>query len=154
MILKNSKNRDNNGFSIIEICIVCVIIMVLMVPVFTLMSQGNAGTAHNRNEILARAYASNIIAYYNLLPYNDVKELTKDELNRLTLDNTNIKINLNDLGKNFEYFKNLDFKASVKVNEFNNQYNKYKIVSVTVEWKETNKKTTSSINLSGMVTNK
>ena len=95
-----------------------------------------------------------VFAYYNLLPYNDVKELTKDELNRLTLDNTNIKINLNDLGKNFEYFKNLDFKASVKVNEFNNQYNKYKIVSVTVEWKETNKKTTSSINLSGMVTNK
>ena len=64
MISKNS-NRYNKGFSIIEICIVCVIIMVVMVPVFTLLSQGNAGTVHNRNEIIARSYAANVINYLN-----------------------------------------------------------------------------------------
>ena len=155
MISKNS-NRYNKGFSIIEICIVCVIIMVVMVPVFTLLSQGNAGTVHNRNEIIARSYAANVINYLNLLSYAEVKELSKEELGLLALEyaDTNLKIDLNDLGKNFESFKNLDFKASVKVKEFENQYNKYKVVSVTVEWKETNKKTISSVSMSGMVTNK
>ena len=150
------KNKINKGFSIIEISIVSVIIMVLMIPVFTLLSQGNAGTVHNRNEILARNYAANIIAYLNLLSYNDIKDMNKDELSSLALENkdTNLKIELNDLGKNFELFKNLDFNSFVKVKEFNNQLNKYKVVSVTVEWKETNKKTTSSVSLSGMVTNK
>ena len=156
MILINSKNKNNKAFSIVEICIVSIIIMVVMIPVFTLMTQGNAGTVHNRNEIIARSYAANIIAFFNLLPYNDVKELNKEELNSLALENTdaNLKVNLNDLGKNFEYFKNLDFNAFVKVKEFDNRLNKYKVVSVTVEWKEINKKTKSSINLSGMVTNK
>ena len=155
MISKNS-NRYNKGFSIIEICIVCVIIMVVMVPVFTLLSQGNAGTVHNRNEIIARSYAANVINYLNLLSYAEVKELSKEELGLLALEyaDTNLKIDLNDLGKNFESFKNLDFKASIKVKEFENQYNKYKVVSVTVEWKETNKKTISSVSMSGMVTNK
>ncbi len=156
MISKNSKNRNNKGFSIIEICIVCVIMLVVMIPIFTLMSQGNAGTVHNRNEIIARNYAANIIAYLNLLPYDDIKELSKAELSSLALENTetNLKIDLNDLGKNFDYFKTLDFNAYAKVSEFNNRFNKYKVVSVTVEWKETNKKTVSSVSLSGMVTNK
>ena len=156
MNLKYNNKRYNKGFSIIEISIVSVIIMVLMIPVFTLLSQGNAGTVHNRNEILARNYAANIIAYLNLLSYNDIKDMNKDELSSLALENkdTNLKIELNDLGKNFELFKNLDFNSFVKVKEFNNQLNKYKVVSVTVEWKETNKKTTSSVSLSGMVTNK
>lgn len=156
MNIKNRNNKNNKGFSIVEICIVCVIIMVLMVPIFTIMSQGNAGTVHNRNEIIARNYAANIIAYFNLIPFNDIKELSKEELNSLVLENAdaNLNINLNDLGSNFEYFKNLDFNASVKVKEFANQLNKYKVVSVTVEWKEANKKTISKINLSGMVTNK
>ena len=156
MNIKNRNNKNNKGFSIVEICIVCVIIMVLMVPIFTIMSQGNAGTVHNRNEIIARNYAANIIAYFNLIPFNDIKELSKEELNSLVLENAdaNLNINLNDLGSNFEYFKNLDFNTSVKVKEFANQLNKYKVVSVTVEWKEANKKTISKINLSGMVTNK
>ena len=156
MISKNSKNRNNKGFSIIEICIVCVIMLVVMIPIFTLMSQGNAGTVHNRNEIISRNYAANIIAYLNLLPYNDVKELSKAELITLALENTetNLKIDLNDLGKNFDYFKTLDFNAYAKVSEFNNRFNKYKVVAVTVEWKETNKQTVSSLSLSGMVTNK
>ena len=156
MISKNNKTRNNKGFSIIEICIVCVIMLVVMIPIFTLMSQGNAGTVHNRNEIIARNYAANIIAYLNLLPYNDVKELSKAELSTLALENTetNLKIDLNDLGKNFDYFKTLDFNAYAKVSEFNNRFNKYKVVAVTVEWKEINKKTVSSISLSGMVTNK
>lgn len=156
MNIKNRNNKNNKGFSIVEICIVCVIIMVLMVPIFTIMSQGNAGTVHNRNEIIARNYAANIIAYFNLIPFNDIKELSKEELNALVLENVdaNLKINLNDLGSNFEYFKNLDFNTSVNVKEFGNQLNKYKVVSVTVEWKEANKKTISKIKLSGMVTNK
>ena len=125
-----------------------------MIPLFSILSQGNAGTVHNRNEIIARAYAANIIAYFNLVHYDEVKDLNKEELNNLTLENTLLKINLNDLGNNFEYFKSLDFNASVKVKEFQNQYNKYKIVTATVEWKEVNKKTVSKISQSGMVTNK
>ena len=154
MIINNNKNSYNNGFSIVEICIVCVIIMVLMIPLFTILSQGNAGTVHNRNEIIARSYAANVIAYFNLVPYNEVRDLTKDELSTLTLENTNLKININDLGNNFEYFKSLDFNVYANVKEFKNKLNDYKVVTVTVEWKETNKKTISKISQSGMVTYK
>ena len=146
--------KNNKGFSIIEICIVCVVLMILLIPVFTIMSQGNAGTVQNRNEILARGYAANIIAYYNIVPYSEVKELTQDKLNSLVLENNefNFKIDMNDLGKDFEKFKNLLSNTSVKVKEFKNQFNNYKVVSVTVEWKEPNKKTPNIVSLSSMVT--
>ena len=154
MIINNNRNSYNKGFSIVEICIVSVIIMVVMIPLFTMMSMGNAGTVHNRNEIIARSYAANVIAYFNLVPYNEVRDLNKDELNTLTLENTKLKINLNDLGNNFEYFKSLDFNAYANVKEFKNKLNDYKVVTVTVEWKESNKKTITKISQSGMVTYK
>ena len=149
MATENYKNTNNKGFSIIEICIVCVVLMIAMIPIFTLMSQGNAGTVHNRNEIIARGYAANIIAYFNLISFNDVKELSKEELNSLVLENTekNLIININDLGKDFENFKKLEFITSVNVKEFNNHLNKYKIVTVNVEWKEPNKKTATKISM-------
>ena len=150
----NFKYTNNKAFSIVEVCIVVVVLMVLLIPVFTIMSQGNAGTVQNRNEILARGYAANIIAYYNLIPYSEVKELTFEELKTLVLEHKekNFIININDLGKDFEKFKNLEFNASVKVKEFKNQFNNYKVVSVTVEWKEINKKTPNKVSVSGMVT--
>lgn len=146
--------RNNKGFSLVEICIICVVIMILLVPVFTLMSQGNAGTVHNRNIILARQYAANIIGYYNLVPYNEIKELNQEELNNLVLESKDqkLKIILNDLGKDFEYFRNMNSNTVVKVNEFQNQFNSYKIISVTVEWKEPGKNFTSKTSMTGMVT--
>ena len=148
------KNSNNKGFSIIEIVIVCLVIMVLLVPVFTLMSQGNAGTSHNRNEILARQYAANIIAYYNLIPYNKIKELNKEELASLVLESKDkkIKIDFNDLGKDFERFKSLNSNFSVKVKEFKNEFHSYKIVSVSVDWQEPGKSAASKVSMSGMVT--
>lgn len=153
MNTKFFKHTNNKGFSLVEICIVCVVLMVLLIPVFTIMSQGNAGTVQNRNEILARGYAANIIAYFNILPYSEVKELNQNELNALVLENNekNLKIDLNDLGPDFEKFKKLLSGTTVKVKEFKNQFNNYKVVSVSVKWKEINKKTSNTVSLSGMV---
>ena len=146
----------NTGFTIVEICVVCVILMLLLVPVFTLMSQGSSGTIHNRNEILAREYVANIIAFCNIIHYNHVKEFNLDELNKLCLENESkdFKIDLNDLGKNFEGLRLLIKDIKVKVKEFqsNNSNYKYKIVTVTLEWKEPDKKNSNKVIMSGMVT--
>ena len=154
MILTKHKYIDRFGFSIIEICIVCAILLILLIPIFSLLTQGNAGTVHNRNEIIARQYVANIIAYYNLIPYSQIKEPSQDEIKSLILRNkdNDYKINLNDLGKDFENFKNLDSKTSVKVKEFKNQFFNYKVVSVSVDWKEPGKKVSSNVSMSGMIT--
>ena len=150
------RKKYNFGFSLIEICIACIVLAVILIPVFTLLSKGNAGTLHNRNEILAREYAANIIAFYNLKQYDEVKEPSADELNSMTLESEdkNFKIDLNDLGYNFEALRNLNLNTDVKIEEFNSDSwaYKYKFISVTVEWKESNKPNPSKITMTGMVT--
>ena len=152
-----TKLRTNKiGFTIIEICVVCVILMLLLIPVLTLISQGNSGTIHNRNEILAREYAANIIAFCNIIHYDHVKEFSEEELKNLTLENEKKEfiININDLGKNFEVFSKLLTKTTMEIKEFHSSTSNlnYKIVTVSLEWKEPDKKNSNRVSMSGMVT--
>ncbi len=150
------KKINNKGFSFIEIAITCIVMAVIFVPIFTLLSKGNEGTIHNRNEILAREYAANIIAYYNLKQYDEIKQPNSDDyLKSIVLESEDkkFKVDLSDLGKNFEAFKNLNFTPKVNIEEFSsdNWAYKYKFISVTVEWKESNKPNPIKITMTGMI---
>ena len=163
------KNKRIHGFSLVEICIACIILMVLIVPVFTLLSQGNSGTTQNKNEIYARAYASNILAFCNLIPFNskaikddieieldgnpDVNTI-KEKLGLVLKPDDNPKIiDLNfdeDIYKSFLQLlvkRKISIK-NVKVGEWG--YN-YKLVLVKIEWKEAGKAVNNSVEISGLV---
>ena len=160
------------AFSIVEICIACIIIMLLIVPIFTLLSQGNSGTTQNKNEIYARAYATNILAFCNLIPFDSqaIKDDIEIELDGnpevntikeklglvLKLDDNPKIINLNydeDYYKNFLQLlvkRKISIK-NVKVGEWG--YN-YKLVLVKVEWKEAGKAVNNYVEISGLVSEK
>ena len=63
MIKYSSYKNRKEAFTLVEICIAAIIIILFLLPMFTLLSQGNKGTLHNRNEIYARNYATNILNY-------------------------------------------------------------------------------------------
>lgn len=142
------KRKKINGFSIIEICIVGVILTVFLVPVFTLMSRGSSRTIHNKNEILAQQYASNVIAYCNVLPFDSEKLAEVDEK-----DITELNIELKDDVINIDKTEDI-FKRFVSIKDFprtdQRPYN-YKIVTVRVEWQQTGEKKREFI-MSGLVT--
>lgn len=142
------KRKKIKGFSIIEICIVGVILTVFLVPVFTLMSRGSSRTIHNKNEILAQQYASNIIAYCNVLPFDSEKLAEVDEK-----DICELNIELKDDVINIDKTEDI-FKRFVSIKDFprtdQRPYN-YKIVTVRVEWQQTGEKKREFI-MSGLVT--
>lgn len=165
-MINNIDNKiKNRGFTIVEICVVCGILMAVLVPVFTMMSQGNAGTVHNRNEILARQYLSNFIAFCNLIPFNDsrIDECTDVEIGDLNLENEELQnpIKLSDLqalGKNFQQFNGLIQKKTYSVKNFNNEFSisdwpyRYKFVTAYITWKEPGKKEATTLTMTGLVT--
>ena len=91
----NNYSSKRNGFSIVEICIACVIFMTLLIPIVTIMSKGNSGAIHNKNEFSAKQLAANIIAYCNLIPFNS-PEISEGEN---IIDKLKLNFNENDLIK-------------------------------------------------------
>lgn len=140
---------SKKAFTLIEICLACIVLMLILLSVFALMQQGNIGTVHNRNEIIAKQYASNIIAYYNLIPFKDVVELDEFVLKNENGFNVNLDEKLEASFKNLEPKK----KSKVRIKHFKNQNwpYEYKFVTVTVEWKEPGKSNNNKVTMTGLV---
>ena len=157
----NKKLYKKIGFSIVEICIACVIFMILLVPIFTIMSKGNSGAIHNKNEFSAKQLASNIIAYCNLIPFNSPEIIEgEDIINKLKLNSQendlieidgNKQINFAEIDENFLRLIKVK-KVSVKDIEMSELPYKYKFVTVRIEWLEPGKTVNNSIEMSGMIT--
>jgi hypothetical protein len=149
MIRKRIKNRLK-GFSIVEICVVVAILTVFLIPVFTLMTRGSSGTIRNRNEILAQQYASNYIAYCNVVPFDNEKIA---EVNEKVVNELNIE--LKD-GSSVNIDKTEDnFKRIVSIKDYpdtSDRPYKYKIVSVKIEWQQVGEKKKRDLVMSGLVT--
>ena len=148
MIIKKIQNRLK-GFSAVEICVVGVILTVFLVPVFTLMTRGSSGTIRNRNEILAQQYASNFIAYCNVVPFESEKIA---EVNEKVINELNIE--LKD-GNTVNIDKTEDiFKRTISIKDYpetNDRPYKYKIVSVKIEWEQVGEKKKRDLTMSGLV---
>lgn len=149
MIRKRIKN-SLTGFSIVEICVVVAILTVFLLPVFALMTRGSSGTIRNRNEILAQQYASNYIAYCNVVPFDsdkiaEVNEKVVNELNIELKDGSSINID-----KTEDIFQRI---VSIKdYPDTNDRPYKYKIVSVKIEWQQVGEKKKRELIMSGLVT--
>ena len=149
MIRKRIKN-SLTGFSIVEICVVVAILTVFLLPVFALMTRGSSGTIRNRNEILAQQYASNYIAYCNVVPFDSDKIV---EVNEKVVNELNIE--LKD-GSSINIDKTEDiFQRIVSIKDYpdtNDRHYKYKIVSVKIEWQQVGEKKKRELIMSGLVT--
>lgn len=153
MRLRN--NKKIQGFSLVEICIVCGILAVLMIPVFAMMSKGSSVTIRNRNEILAQQHALNVINYCNITPYDDDFLAPTPDTGRPISD---LKINLSngvtiDMGMQDEDFYKIASRT-ISVKEFNageGWPNKYKIVTVKVEWQQIGEQKPRSVCMSGLL---
>lgn len=150
------KQKKIQGFSLVEICIVCGVLAVLMLPVFAMMSKGSAVTIRNRNEILAQQHALNVISYCNIVPYDDpFLNVTEGEdgkpVGELTIkfsEDTVIDMNMTEEG-----FKKIATRT-VSIKEFNpgdGWPNKYKIVTVKVEWQQVGEPNTRKVCMSGLI---
>ena len=138
----NNVKKNRLAFSLVEISIVCAILVILLVPVFTLMSKGSSTTVRNRNEILAQQYASNLIAYCNAVPFDNdyLKETDGRVIPELDVQN---KKETTEEG----------FTRTLTIKDFTNDVSgdKYKMVSVKVEWQQPGESKKRSVILSGMV---
>lgn len=138
--MNNIKYRS--AFTIVEICLVCAIIIILLVPVFSLMTRGSSTTIYNRNEILAQQYASNLIAYCNAVPFDN--EYLKDS------DGRSIPVlKVNDKEEKIEDIFTRTLSVSTYVDDVSER--KYKLVSVTVEWKESGEANKHNVIMAGVV---
>ena len=138
--MNNIKYRS--AFTIVEICLVCAIIIILLVPVFSLMTRGSSTTIYNRNEILAQQYASNLIAYCNAVPFDN--EYLKDS------DGRSIPVlKVNDKEEKIEDIFTRTLSVSTYVDDVSKR--KYKLVSVTVEWKESGEANKHNVIMAGVV---
>ena len=170
MIKYSSYKNRKEAFTLVEICIAAIIIILFLLPMFTLLTQGNKGTLHNRNEIYARNYATNILNYCGVIPYDspclddtsapieykkgDTTDKIKERLNGLVLvPDTLDKIDLNIDQKRYGNFKDLIENVRLSIETIDAGWTRtYKLITVTISWKEPGKSVCNSVETSGMVT--
>jgi hypothetical protein len=59
------------AFSFVEILVAVVCLAMVMIPLTTMFSFSSSGTIQNRNDLLARQHAANILDYAYSLAYDD-----------------------------------------------------------------------------------
>ena len=150
--IKNNKNKK--AFTLAEICIACGVFLALLVPVLTLLSRGSSGTILNRNQILAQTYISNVIAFYNAVPFDDdnMKETEGDETkpikDQLEFNQYGIKIEVP------EELSSLVKQKTVQIKDFTNEEMpyKYKLITAKIEWLQPGEAKSREVTMTSLVT--
>ena len=151
------KLKRSKGFSFVEITIVCVIMMILLIPIFTLLSRGSSGTVRNRNEILAQQYASNVITYCSVIPFDD--DLIKTQNGKKTdvigeLRIKDIAEGIDDIDISLPVELGETASKTITVTDFNPTEGwpyKYKLVTVKVAWLQPGETKVRDITMTGLV---
>ncbi len=152
-----NKYNKSKGFSFVEIAIVCVILLILLIPIFTLFSRGSTGTVRNRNEILAQQYASNVISYCNIVPFDDV--ILKTENGKKTdvigeLKIKDIADGIDDIDISIPIELGETASKTITVTDFPRTEEwpyKYKLVTVKVAWLQPGETKVRDITMTGLV---
>lgn len=116
------------AFSLIEAVIAIAILGILCAEIFSLFSQGNAGTIRVQDEIVAINYAVSVLNYCKSLPMSHelLKECEKKPMNSLASGNRSIA-NLSD-----EYACEFSVKTGKSPDIANYTY---KVLVIRVAWK-------------------
>jgi Tfp pilus assembly protein PilV len=139
----------NKGFSITEVMIACLALGIMLLPVFMMFSRGTAGTAKNKNDILAQQHAANLLAYAAALSYDDsflgAGEKKVKEKIVTSSDGTSI-----DLSMSEDFFDRTMSIKEYKVDEISRAY---KLVTVAVEWTQPGEKANAKkeVKLTGLI---
>ncbi|MGM0600155.1 MAG: type IV pilus modification PilV family protein [Candidatus Rifleibacteriota bacterium] len=119
------------AFSFVEILVAVVCLAMVMIPLTTMFSFSSSGTIQNRNDLLARQHAANILDYAYSLAYNDafLEPVSQKSVPTVSFNSGSEELVL-DMEEIFtrsvsiEEVKPVDWKYS------------YKLIKVAVTWNE------------------
>lgn len=137
--------KISNAFSFAEIMIAVICLAVVLIPLTTMFSAGSSGTVNNRNDILARQHAANLLDYSYSLAYSD--GFLKPGNNR-EVAAVSFKAGPENLTLNMESV----FSRTISIEEVKPadwRYS-YKLIKVSVSWFES-KKNKKEITMTGVV---
>lgn len=133
------------GFSFVEIMIAVICLAVVLIPLTTMFSASSSGTVQNRNDILARQHAANLLDYCYSIGYGD--EFLKPGNERAVAAVT-VKAGADELVLDMDE----NFKRTIAIEEVKPtswRYS-YKLIKVRVSWFE-NKNLEKDIVMTGVV---
>jgi hypothetical protein len=126
--------RQTRAFSFVEILIAATCLVVVMIPLTSMFSMGSTGTNNNRNEIFARQYMLSLFNFIKVLSYDDnFLDVGKKSINRF---------HFRSGAHSFDMKVRNGFERKISIEEVktNNWRYKYKLIKVSVEWKESKKR--------------
>lgn len=136
---------NQKAFSLVEIMVAVICLSVVLIPLTSMFSAGSSDAIHNRNDILARQHAANLLDYAYSLAYSDTFLLPG---NSRSVPAVSIKAGSDDITLDMEDL----FSRAITVEEIkptNWRYN-YKLIKVSVEWNE-NKNVKKEIIMTGVI---
>ena len=141
------KKNNKKGLSLIEVMIACLALGVMMIPTFMMLKSGNTNTAMNKSEILAQAYAANILNY---VIATQMGAGDKQEANKGFKSLNGVEIDLGRPEGEYEVTGvekvNMPINANLSGNDQGNVLdvktgNRYALYVVTINWKVPSNKT-------------
>ncbi|MFZ5953185.1 MAG: type IV pilus modification PilV family protein [Candidatus Rifleibacteriota bacterium] len=138
--------KNLRAFSFVEIMIAIICLSVVLIPLTTMFSASSTGTIQNRNDILARQHAANLLDYSYSLPYAD--DFLKPAVDR-EVGKVSFKSGSEDISLEIEQI----FKRTISIEEIKpaNWKYAYKLLKVRVSWFE-NKTIEKEIVMTGVLT--
>jgi hypothetical protein len=123
-------NREK-AFSFVEIMIAIICLSVVLIPLTTMFSASSTGTVNNRNDILARQHAANLLDYSYSLAYND--DFLKPGAGR-SVAKVSFSAGPDTVDLDMEHI----FSRTISVEEIKpaNWRYAYKLIKVSVVWNE------------------
>lgn len=136
---------NSKAFSFAEILIATLCLSLALIPVTYMFSFSSTGTVQNRDQILARQHAANLMDYSFSLPYDD--EFLK--CGEKEIDFITFSAGSNDIIMEMEP----KFSRKIKIEEVKSASWKYayKFLSVEVSWEEAPNRN-KTFYLTGMIT--
>lgn len=145
--MKKSTTQKTHAFSFVEILIAIVCLAMVMIPLTTMFSSGSSGTIQNRNDILARQHAANLLDYSYLLSYDNdfLKPGSEKPVPAIfyTSGSDELLFDMEEM-----------FTRTVSIEEVKppNWKYSYKLITVVVSWTENNNVAKEQV-MTGLVTN-
>ena len=135
------------AFSFVEILVAVICLALVMIPLTTMFSFSSSGTIQNRNDLLARQHAANILDYAYSLAYDDafLEPVSQKSVPMVSFTSGSevLELGIEDFFTrtvSIEEVKPADWKYS------------YKLIKVKMSWDE-GKKEDEEMIMTGVITN-
>lgn len=136
------------AFSFVEVLIAIICLALVMIPLTTMFSFSSSGTVQNRNDILARQHAANLLDYSYSLPFDH-------QFLKPGTDRDVPSVSLVSAGEELKLDMESIFTRKISIEEVRpaNWKYAYKLIKVKVSWKLDAGKTHKEQVMTGLITN-